>query len=94
MAGDSAGGNLAAAVTLRARAAGPALAAQVLVYPVTDAGQDTASSRDFATGFLLTAEDMAFFWESYLGPDGDPLRRVRRAVAGGRPEWPPAPRWC
>ena len=72
VAGDSAGGNLAAAVALRARTAGPALAAQVLVYPVTDAGQDTRSYRDFATGYLLTAEDMAFFWECYLGPDGDP----------------------
>ena len=50
----------------------PALAAQVLVYPVTDAGQDTESYRDFATGYLLTADDMAFFWECYLGPDGDP----------------------
>jgi acetyl esterase/lipase len=72
VAGDSAGGNLAAAVALRARVAGPPLAAQVLVYPVTDAGQDTGSYRDFATGYLLTAEDMAFFWECYLGPDGDP----------------------
>ncbi|HEV2309942.1 MAG TPA: alpha/beta hydrolase [Acidimicrobiia bacterium] len=67
------GGDLAAAVTLRARAAGPTIAAQVLVYPVTDAGQDTESYRDFATGYLLTADDMAFFWECYLGPDGDPL---------------------
>jgi acetyl esterase len=72
VAGDSAGGNLAAAVALRAAAAGPAVAAQVLVYPVTDAGQDTESYRDLATGYLLTAEDMAFFWECYLGVDGDP----------------------
>ncbi|HWW43998.1 MAG TPA: alpha/beta hydrolase fold domain-containing protein, partial [Acidimicrobiia bacterium] len=64
--------NLAAAVALRAAAAGPAVAAQVLVYPVTDAGQDTESYRDLATGYLLTAEDMAFFWECYLGVDGDP----------------------
>jgi acetyl esterase len=72
VAGDSAGGNLAAAVALRAAAAGPSVAAQVLVYPVTDAGQDTGSYRDLATGYLLTAEDMAFFWECYLGVDGDP----------------------
>jgi acetyl esterase len=72
VAGDSAGGNLAAAVALRAAAAGPAVAAQVLVYPVTDAGQETGSYRDLATGYLLTAEDMAFFWECYLGADGDP----------------------
>jgi acetyl esterase len=89
VAGDSAGGNLAAAVALRARIAGPALAAQVLVYPVTDAGQDTGSYRDFATGFLLTAEDMAFFWECYLGPDGDPLDAfaapLQAADLGGLP---------
>ena len=73
VAGDSAGGNLAASVALRARAVGPALAAQVLVYPVTDAARDTESYRQAATGFLLAADDMAFFWECYLGPDGDPL---------------------
>ena len=73
VAGDSAGGNLAASVALRARAVGPALAAQVLVYPVTDAARDTESYRQAATGFLLAAHDMAFFWECYLGPDGDPL---------------------
>ena len=72
VAGDSAGGNLAASVALRARAVGPALAAQVLVYPVTDAARDTESYRQAATGFLLAADDMAFFWECYLGADGDP----------------------
>ncbi len=72
VAGDSAGGNLAAVVALRARVGGPALAAQVLAYPVCDAGQDTVSYRENGDGYLLTAKDMAWFWGCYLGPDGDP----------------------
>ncbi len=72
VAGDSAGGNLAAAVVRRARDAGPALAAQVLVYPVCDASFDTASYRDNADGYLLTERAMRWFWSCYLGPDGDP----------------------
>lgn len=73
VAGDSAGGNLAAAVALRARAAGPDLRGQVLVYPVCDAARDTESYRANRAGYLLTASAMAWFWDCYLGPDGDPL---------------------
>jgi acetyl esterase len=47
VAGDSAGGNLAAAVALRARDHGPALRFQVLVYPVLDASDDGSSGREF-----------------------------------------------
>lgn len=72
VAGDSAGGNLAAAVALRARVGGPRLAAQGLFYPVTDAAQDTGSYRQNREGYLLSAHDMAWFWDCYLGPDGDP----------------------
>ena len=73
VAGDSAGGNLSAAVALRARAAGgPALAAQVLVYPVTDASFDTGSYSENGKGYLLEADGMRWFWQQYLGPDGDP----------------------
>jgi acetyl esterase len=72
VAGDSAGGNLAAAVALRARVSGPPLAAQALFYPVTDAAQDTASYCQNREGYLLSAHDMAWFWDCYLGPDGDP----------------------
>jgi acetyl esterase len=70
--GDSAGGNLAAAVALRARVDGPPLAAQVLAYPACDAAPDTASYRENGEGYMLTAKDMAWFWDCYLGPDGDP----------------------
>jgi len=89
VAGDSAGGNLAASVALRARTVGPPLAAQVLIYPVCDAARDTASYRENGDGYLLTADDMAWFWECYLGPDGDPADAfaspLRAANLGGLP---------
>jgi acetyl esterase len=68
VAGDSAGGNLAAIV---ARHLKDDLAAQMLVYPVTDAGVNTPSFAEFADGFGLTAAGMRRFWEIYLdGADG------------------------
>jgi acetyl esterase len=70
--GDSAGGNLAAVVALMARdRGGPSIVHQLLVYPVTDVGQDTPSYRDNAEGYLLTAADMAWFWNHYLAKPGD-----------------------
>ena len=70
--GDSAGGNLAAVVSLRARdEGGPAIRFQLLVYPVTDRNFETASYRDNADGYLLTRDGMIWFWDHYLGPDGD-----------------------
>lgn len=71
VAGDSAGGNLAAATALRARVDGPDLRGQVLVYPVCDSAAATASYRANSEGYLLTATAMAWFWDCYLGPDGD-----------------------
>lgn len=70
--GDSAGGHLAAAVALRARDKGLPLALQLLIYPVTDAGCDTPSYTEFGDGFVLTKPAMLWFWEHFLGPDGDP----------------------
>lgn len=71
IAGDSAGGNLAAAVTLASRADdGPHLLAEVLVYPATDAACATPSFVQNADGYLLTASSMRWFWDQYLGPDG------------------------
>ncbi|QDV24266.1 alpha/beta hydrolase [Aureliella helgolandensis] len=68
VAGDSAGGNLAAAVAIRARdSAGPKLHAQVLIYPVVSPAADTKSYEEFATGFGLTRQAMKWFWEQYLG---------------------------
>jgi acetyl esterase len=69
VAGDSVGGNMAAAVTLMARQRrGPKIAFQVLFYPVTDAGFDTPSYSRFADGPWLTKRAMQWFWDAYL-PD-------------------------
>jgi acetyl esterase len=69
VAGDSAGGNLAAALAILARRRGDvAFVHQSLYYPVTDAAQNTSSYREFADGPHLTAKAMAWFWDYYL-PD-------------------------
>lgn len=69
--GDSAGGNLAAVVARRCRdRGGPALAAQVLIYPVTDADLDRPSYRENGEGYLLTRSSMEWFWNHYLQGDG------------------------
>lgn len=69
VAGDSAGGNLAAAVCLRARDEGwqQTIAAQVLIYPVIARDMTTSSYQDFAEGHLLTRGTMLWFWQQYLG---------------------------
>lgn len=70
--GDSAGGNLAAAVALMARdRGGPELCYQLLIYPVTDADFETASYRENATGYGLGREDMIWYWKHYLASDAD-----------------------
>ncbi|HSL59243.1 MAG TPA: alpha/beta hydrolase [Acidimicrobiales bacterium] len=87
VAGDSAGGNLAAVVARRwrdARRAGadlPDLAAQVLIYPVTDHDLDSPSYLRNAEGLFLTRSAMAWFWDLYVPapadrahPDASPLR--------------------
>ena len=75
--GDSAGGNLAAAVALKARdSGGPAIAFQLLVYPVTDADFETRSYRDNASGYLLTRSSMQWFWDHYV-PDASTPNSTR-----------------
>jgi acetyl esterase len=70
--GDSAGGNLAAAVSFMARDRGtPALAFQLLVYPVTAMNFDTASYRHNAEGYMLTRDGMQWYWEHYLATAAD-----------------------
>lgn len=69
VAGDSVGGNMAAVLAILAKRRGDVtFIHQSLYYPVTDAGQDTASYREFADGFHLRADAMAWFWDCYL-PD-------------------------
>ncbi|WBQ06439.1 alpha/beta hydrolase [Kribbella sp. CA-293567] len=69
--GDSAGGNLAAATTLLARESGPALAAQLLVYPNTLYGSDTASMRAGDDPFLFNRTSVNWYWKHYLTDDAD-----------------------
>jgi acetyl esterase len=83
VAGDSAGGNLAAAVALAARdRAGPAVAAQLLIYPVTDFDFTTRSYLDNGEGYLLQRPTMQWFWAHYLGAQDlgkDPYAAPARA---------------
>jgi len=68
--GDSAGGNLAAAMCLKAKAeGGPKIGFQLLIYPVTDAGMQTGSYKSFPEGYFLEADSMAWFFDSYA-PSG------------------------
>ena len=69
VAGDSAGGNLASAVALKARDNGIKLAFQLLVYPCNDRKFDTASYKEHATGYGLTTQAMEWFWDQYLQGD-------------------------
>lgn len=72
VAGDSAGGNLAAVTTILARdRGGPDIAGQALLYPVIAADFDTASYRRFATGFYNTRAAMAWYWDQYVPDTGD-----------------------
>ena len=80
--GDSAGGNLAAAVTMMARdRGGPRLSFQLLIYPATDFAFDTPSYRAYAEGFGLTRKAARWYWSQYLprpedaaNPLASPLR--------------------
>lgn len=70
--GDSAGGNLAAVVSLMARDRGePKIRLQILVYPVTDHSYETASYRENAKGLLLEKDSMVWFWDHYLASASD-----------------------
>lgn len=76
VAGDSAGGNLAATVSLRATQRGsPHITTQVLLYPMLDPAQDTQSYRDNAEGYFVTADHLRWYWEQYLGPAGSDGQR-------------------
>lgn len=75
IAGDSAGGNLAAVSVLHAREIGaPKIDLQILIYPVTQAFCDTPSYREFESGPGLTKKDMEWFISQYLP---DPADRSR-----------------
>ena len=66
VAGDSSGANLVAALTLRLRRErAPQPAAQLLLYPAVDATCSRASYREFSSGYNLTGDQMAWYWEKY-----------------------------
>lgn len=72
--GDSAGGNLAAVVSLLARdAGGPRIALQSLVYPVTDLSSESQSYAELADGYMLTRDSMRWFRAHYLAKAEDAL---------------------
>jgi len=81
--GDSAGGNLAAAVALLARDKGPAIAHQLLLYPVIDTDFGNLSYTESGADYFLTAPMMRWFWAQYVGEAGidspDPLAAPIRA---------------
>ncbi|MCF8470159.1 MAG: alpha/beta hydrolase [Parvibaculum sp.] len=84
VAGDSAGGNLAASVCHKAKAdKGLEIAFQLLIYPVTDVPGGTQSYKDFAEGYFLEAEGMDWFWNHYVssgsGDPADPFAAPLRA---------------
>lgn len=87
VAGDSAGGTLAAVAALHARDLDLPLATQLLIYPAVDQGGEHASRSRLAEGYLLTADDIAWFTEQYfvgrqgpvLEPDASPLRAPSHA---------------
>lgn len=92
VAGDSAGGNLAAVVCQMARdRSGPAIAFQLLIYPVTDLDFDRwPSMEENADGPLLTREGMDWFARHYVGTlpfTGDPYAApIRAADLSGLPQ--------
>lgn len=72
VSGDSAGGNLAAATAVMARdRGGPAIAAQVLLYPVIAADFDTESYLSCGDGYVNTRAAMAWYWDQYVPNRGD-----------------------
>lgn len=74
VAGDSVGGNMAAAITLMAKErGGPSIRKQLLFYPVTDASFDTESYHQFAEGYFLRRDGMMWFWDQYTT---DPKQRA------------------
>ncbi len=90
VAGDSAGGNLAAAVALMIRdRGGPALAHQLLIYPVTDTDFDRASYKANGGGnYFLSTDAMRMFWDRYLGDiagEDAPLAKLIDSDLAGLP---------
>jgi acetyl esterase/lipase len=93
VAGDSAGGNLAAvtAIVCRDRAVTPPVA-QLLVYPAIDPSFETESYRRYGTGYFNTLASMQWYWGQYLSGETvfDPPHLVAPARAESHAGLPPA----
>jgi acetyl esterase len=88
--GDSAGGNLCAAVALMNRdRGGPPPALQLLVYPCVDSACESPSITANGAGYMLTADAMRWMWATYMGADGDHddpyVAPIRAKSLGGLP---------
>jgi acetyl esterase/lipase len=82
VAGESVGGNMAAALTLMAQQRGDVTFVQTsMYYPVTDAAMDTASYDEFAEGYYLTRKAMEWFWDAYTT---DPDERAEITASPNR----------
>jgi acetyl esterase len=82
VAGESVGGNMAAALTLMAKQRGDVTFVQTsMYYPVTDAAMDTASYDEFAEGYYLTRKAMEWFWDAYTT---DPDERAKITASPNR----------
>jgi acetyl esterase len=91
VAGDSAGGNLAAVVAMIARdRGGPPIAFQVLIYPVVDQRRKSSAASPHATSGVLTGAHMQWFTEQYLGCDGDRTDVLASPILGDMAGLPPA----
>lgn len=90
--GDSAGGNLSAVTAQAWRGRSPELAAQFLIYPVTDMSTERPSVFENAEGLFLTRDDMEWFHGHYLGGDESLTSdvRVSPALASDLSGLPPA----
>jgi acetyl esterase len=90
--GDSAGGGLAAVVAQIAKeSGGPRLGFQMLLFPVTQIGKETASLREFAEGYFLETRTLQWFYDHYLPADADREHpRVSPLNAGDLSGLPPA----
>lgn len=79
VAGDSAGGTIAAVLALHARDLGLPLALQMLIYPAVDQMGDFPSRQRLGEGYILTRDDIAWFNDQYFGEGREPLRETEAA---------------
>lgn len=82
VAGESVGGNMAAALALMAKQRGDVtFVQQSMYYPVTDAAMNTASYEQFAAGYYLSRKEMEWFWDAYTT---DPVQRAEITASPNR----------